>query len=240
MFDTVKNSFEHFSSEYKIFKHFETYGEFIPPKYYLIGHRLEGVNTRYGVQAKHVPVYGQFIALRKILIGTDLWAKLEITIPPPSLQPAIGTTPTIGIVTGHRTFTTDEARRLEAFLATELPKFHRVNGLTNQAQHQIRLKLGPPIKQRYRPRNSAMQAIIDQEVREMEEEGITEPSTSAWSFPIVIVRKDGRHRFCIDFRKLNAASEKDAYPLSHITATLDKLRGARYLSTLDLKSGKYR
>lgn len=72
----------------------------------------------------------------------------------------------------------------------------------------------------------------------MEEKGIIKPSTSAWSSSIVIVKKkNGGHRFCIDFRKLNAASEKDAYPLPHITATLDKLRGARYLSTLDLKSG---
>jgi len=83
-----------------------------------------------------------------------------------------------------------------------------------------------------------MQAVINQEVDKMLAEGIIEPSRSAWSSPVVIVRKKGEgHRFCIDFRKLNAASEKDAYPLSHITATLDKLRGAKYLSTLDLKNG---
>ncbi|KMQ87325.1 enzymatic polyprotein endonuclease reverse [Lasius niger] len=50
-------------------------------------------------------------------------------------------------------------------------------------------------------------------------------------------KNDGTHRFCIDFRKLNAVSRKDAYPLPHIAATLDKLRGARYLSTLDLRNG---
>ena len=54
---------------------------------------------------------------------------------------------------------------------------------------------------------------------------------------MIVKKKDGTHRFCIDFRRLNAASEKDAYPLPQVTATLDKLRGAQYLSTLDLKNG---
>ncbi|XP_032682493.1 uncharacterized protein K02A2.6-like [Odontomachus brunneus] len=81
-------------------------------------------------------------------------------------------------------------------------------------------------------------AIINKEVEEMLKEGIIETSQSAWSSPVVVVKKkDGKHRFCIDFRKLNEVTEKDAYPLPHITETLDKLRGAKYLSTLDLKSG---
>lgn len=83
-----------------------------------------------------------------------------------------------------------------------------------------------------------MQAIIDQEVERMEKEGIIEPSTSAWSSPVVTVKKkDGIYRFYIDYRKLNEVTEKDAYPLPQVTATLDKLRGTKYLSTLDFKSG---
>ncbi|KAL6417111.1 hypothetical protein ACFW04_014674 [Cataglyphis niger] len=83
-----------------------------------------------------------------------------------------------------------------------------------------------------------MQAIIDQEVEDMEAAGVIEPSTSAWSSPVVLVKKkDGKYRFCIDFRKVNDATEKDAYPLPQVTATLEKLRGAKYLSTLDLKQG---
>jgi len=83
-----------------------------------------------------------------------------------------------------------------------------------------------------------MQEIIDREVDAMMTDGIIERSQSAWSSPVVIVKKkDGSHRFCIDFRKVNKVTERDAYPLPHITATLNKLRGAKYLSTLDLKSG---
>jgi len=120
----------------------------------------------------------------------------------------------------------------------ELRKFDKVRGPTDKIEHTIRVKTNVPIKQRYRPRNPAMQAIIDEEVERMLHDKIIEPSTSAWSSPIVIVKKrDGKHRFCIDFRKVNEVTERDAYPLPHITATLDKLRGARYLTTLDLKHG---
>ncbi|KMQ88476.1 reverse ribonuclease integrase [Lasius niger] len=83
-----------------------------------------------------------------------------------------------------------------------------------------------------------MQAVINREVAEMEAAGVIEPSKSAWSSPVVIVKKkDGKHRFCIDFCKVNDVTERGAYPLPQITATLDKLRGARYLTTLDLKNG---
>lgn len=127
---------------------------------------------------------------------------------------------------------------MQRFLKEELEKFERVTGPTNKTEHVIRLKTDVPIKQRYRPRNQAMQAVIDQEVEQMLRDGIIEPSRSAWSSPIVIVKKqDEKSRFCIDFRRVNEVTERDACPLPQITATLDKLRGARYLSTLDLKSG---
>ena len=67
---------------------------------------------------------------------------------------------------------------------------------------------------------------------------VIRPSTSPWSSPIIMVRKkDGSWRFCIDFRKLNSVTHKDAYPLPRIDETLESLAGSTIFSTLDLASG---
>ena len=75
-------------------------------------------------------------------------------------------------------------------------------------------------------------------IAEMLSKGIIEPSTSAWSSPVVLVKKrDGSTRFCIDFRKVNAVTIKDAQSLPRIDDTLDSLGDASYFFTLDLASG---
>ena len=68
--------------------------------------------------------------------------------------------------------------------------------------------------------------------------GAIRPSNSPWCNAVVLVRKkDGSLRFCIDFRKLNALTVKDSHPLPRICETLDSLVGAAYYSTFDLTSG---
>lgn len=131
-----------------------------------------------------------------------------------------------------------QKRTLSNFLEDEFEKFEDVSGKTSLIEHEIRIKATDPIKQRYYPRNPYMQQKVNDEVDEMLADGVIEPSSSPWSSPIVLVKKaSGGLRFCVDFRKVNEASEKDAYPLPRIDAILDKLREAKYISTLDLKSG---
>ena len=68
--------------------------------------------------------------------------------------------------------------------------------------------------------------------------GVIEPFNSPWSSPVCLVKKrDETYRFCIDYRRVNYVTKKDAYPLPDIKDALDSLKGARYYATIDLLNG---
>ncbi|GFU52673.1 hypothetical protein TNCV_3893321 [Trichonephila clavipes] len=72
----------------------------------------------------------------------------------------------------------------------------------------------------------------------MKDNVVIESSSSPWASPIVLVRKkDGSTRFCVDYRRLNNITKKDSYPLPRIEDTLDTLADYTWFSTLDLKRG---
>ena len=71
------------------------------------------------------------------------------------------------------------------------------------------------------------------EIDELLESRKIEPSQSPWSSPIVMVTSGRKRRMVIDFRKVNAVAKKDAYPLPYIVAILEKLRTAKYISTVN-------
>ena len=112
-------------------------------------------------------------------------------------------------------------------------------GSTPLLEHTIETH-GPPLRQPYRRQNTAVQREEMAQVQQMLASDVIRPSNSPWALPVVMVRKkDGSLRFCVDFRQLNAATIKDAHPLPRIDDLLDALHGARWFSTFDLKSGNW-
>ena len=76
------------------------------------------------------------------------------------------------------------------------------------------------------------------ELAEMEKEGVIEPSMSEWASPMVLVKKkDGSLRMCVDYRRLNSVSRADACPMPRIDELIDRLGKAQYISTMDLSHG---
>ncbi|XP_076740530.1 uncharacterized protein LOC143418699 [Maylandia zebra] len=111
-------------------------------------------------------------------------------------------------------------------------------GRTDPGHHCIPTGDPAPIRERYRPLPPAMCKEMRSLLADMMEKGVIRESCSPWASPIVLVRKkDGTWRFCVDYRKLNAVTHKDAFPLPRIEETLTSLTRAQWFSTLDLASG---
>ena len=94
-----------------------------------------------------------------------------------------------------------------------------------------------PFKEQYRWIPPGLYEEVKAHLKEMLEVGAIKPSNSPWASPVVLVRKkDGKLRFCIDLRKLNERTVKDSYSIPRIQDTLDCLNGAKIFTALDLKS----
>ena len=111
-------------------------------------------------------------------------------------------------------------------------------GRTSKLKHSINTGDAQPIRQQVRRippyrREEARKLLSDMLSKE-----VIQPSGSPWASPIVLVsKKDGSIRFCVDYRKVNGITRKDAYPLPRVDDTLDTLSGSKWFSTLDLISG---
>lgn len=118
-----------------------------------------------------------------------------------------------------------------AFTETEL-------GRTDKLQHTITTETNHPIHSPARRIPPVHKEEVQQFIQDMLARDVIQPSMNPWASPIVIVRKkDGSARFYVDYRRLNAVTRKDAYPLPHIDDTLDTLSGSQWFPTLDLLSG---
>ena len=111
-------------------------------------------------------------------------------------------------------------------------------GCTDATKHVIKLTKSEPFKERFRRIAPPLVEEVREHIQEMLDGGAICPLNSPWCNAIVLVRKkDGTLRFCIDFRQLNDRTEKDSFPMPKMVDTMETMVGARIFSTMDLKSG---
>lgn len=109
-------------------------------------------------------------------------------------------------------------------------------GKTTALQHRIDVGTATPVKQRHHFVSPAILEILHTEVDRMLSRGIIEESTSAWSSPVLVVKKpDGKKRFCLDCRAVNKLTIKDAYPMPIIEGIFASLHETTFISSIDLK-----
>ena len=111
-------------------------------------------------------------------------------------------------------------------------------GKTNLYQHTIDTGEAKPIKLNPYRTSPRYLEFLKEEIANMLKNGLIRKSFSPWSAPIVVVnKKNGKFRLCVDYRKLNTVTKPDAYPVPRIADMLDALGHSAFFSTLDLASG---
>ena len=109
-------------------------------------------------------------------------------------------------------------------------------GHTSLVKHHIEVSDSRPIKHCPRPVPYALREKVAEMVQDYLEKGVIRPSMSPYSNPVVLVRKkDGSLRFCIDYRRLNAITKKDAYPVPNIDSILLTIGKPHFFASLDVK-----
>lgn len=166
---------------------------------------------------------------KPLILGMDFWHVFNI-------QPVCGLIDAKSIYSDKIDISGEEMRALEeaiSELKTSVP--NAPISRTHLIEHRIETGDTRPIKQRYYPVSPYVQDDMDKELERMLNLGVIEKSNSSWSNPIVGVRKpNGKLRLCLDSRKLNHVTKTDAFPLPYISRILGRLRGTRFLSSIDL------
>lgn len=111
-------------------------------------------------------------------------------------------------------------------------------GYTDRVKHEIPVVDETPVSQPYRRIPPNQYKEVREHISELLRKGVIQESSSSYASPVVLVRKsDGSLRLCVDYRRLNSKTRRDAFPLPRIDESLDALSGAEFFSTIDLASG---
>lgn len=201
--------------------------------------RIAGVFTTEVVfrnKSEPITIYVVPNLSQDLILGIDFWRKYNLL--PQSLLNGISSLSfSVGDAQNldQKYLSVDQKFQLQCAIDL-FPSFAKEGlGKTNVICHTINTGGATPIKQRHFPVSPAIEKLIYEELDRMLAMGVIEESTSPWSSPIVLHRKPGKNRLCLDSRKLNAVTEGDAYPLPHIDGILSRLPKAEFISSLDLK-----
>ncbi|GFX89116.1 retrovirus-related Pol polyprotein from transposon 297 [Trichonephila clavipes] len=154
-----------------------------------------------------------------IIIGCNLIKQANLTITPDSVM-----------FSKLQNEVSDASPQPFVFAITvDIPKFDIGPEIPKQTRNDVEALLTVTFTER---------DIVDKQIDEWIQNGVIEPCSSAYASQVLVVRKkDGSPRVCIDFRKLNRVLVKDHYPLPLIEDILDKLQDTRVFSTIDLRNG---
>lgn len=172
---------------------------------------------------------------QKLYLGIDFWKLFDLKPIQQVNEVNLESLPDTSIYKYH--ILTDE-QRTELNRVKELfPSYAKEGiGRTSLLTHTIDTGDVQPIKQRYFPVSPAIQKLMYQELDRMISLDVIEESHSGWSSPITLVRKtNGTVRLCLDARKLNSVTVKDAYPIPIIEGLLSRLDQTHYITSIDLK-----
>jgi transposase InsO family protein len=134
----------------------------------------------------------------------------------------------------------EQKRQLAELLEESASVFSTTPGHTDLAEHSIATGDATPVYQPPYRIPTVWQDQVRGEIQAMLDADVIEPSTSAWTSPIIPVKKkDGSLRLCIDYRKLNAVTQEDRYPMPRVEELLEQLGKAKYISHIDLTKGYY-
>lgn len=137
--------------------------------------------------------------------------------------------------------TCDERKRFQSLILSYKDIFSAGpldQGRTNLIKHSIDTGSSSPIKIPPRRIPLSKREEVTELVTDMHKRNVIEPCNGPWASPVVLVKKkDGSYRFCVDYRLLNDKTRKDSYPLPRMDDLFSTLAGAKWFSTMDLQSG---
>jgi hypothetical protein len=132
----------------------------------------------------------------------------------------------------------DQRQEIVSFLRSHLSLFGDVPSSTNVLRHEIDVGTASPIKQHAYRCPLAKRELMKKEADYLLENGLAVPSCSPWSSPCLLVPKsDGTSRFCTDYRKVNAVTVSDSFPLPRMEDCIDSIGPATFITKLDLLKG---